>query len=82
MADSPTASADDYAEIGRLLMEVGRGKLATYWLDRALERNPAHQAAHRSMMAYHERAGDAAQALVHRRQLRDPDPPPPPASRP
>ncbi len=82
VADSPTAAADDYAEIGRLLMEVGRGKLATYWLDRALERNPAHQAAHRSMMEYHERAGDAAQALVHRRQLRDPDPPPPPASRP
>ena len=30
-ADSPTATADDYAEIGHLFFEIGRDKFGVYW---------------------------------------------------
>ncbi|HEY8503617.1 MAG TPA: tetratricopeptide repeat protein, partial [Gemmataceae bacterium] len=61
-ADSPTAGADEYAEIGEGLLVIGREKLGLYWLDRALGLDPGHQAAHRALAAYYERQGDAAMA--------------------
>ena len=64
VAESPTARADDYAETGRLLLEIGRDKTALYWLDRALERNPGNQQAHRALAAYHGRKGDADRAAL------------------
>jgi tetratricopeptide (TPR) repeat protein len=74
VADSPTAGADDYAETGRLLLEIGRDKNGLYWLDRALERDPGNQQAHRALAAYHGRKGDAARAAFHRRSVREPAP--------
>jgi tetratricopeptide (TPR) repeat protein len=74
VADSPTAKADDYAEIGRLLLEVGREKLGMYWMDRTFEKDPANQSAHRALVAYYERKGNADKAAVHRKQVRGPAP--------
>lgn len=71
VADSPTARPDDYAEIGRLLMEIGRDKNGLYWLDRALERDSGNQQAHRALAAYHGRKGDEAKAAFHRRSVRE-----------
>jgi Tfp pilus assembly protein PilF len=69
-ADSPTAKPDDYAEIGRLFLQIGRDKFGVYWSERALEGDPANQTAHRALAAYYERTGDASRAAGHRRQLR------------
>jgi tetratricopeptide (TPR) repeat protein len=74
VVDSPTARADDYAEIGRMLLEVGRDKVGTYWLDRALEKDPQNETAHRALATYYDRKGDAARAASHRRNVREPAP--------
>ena len=71
-ADSPTATAGDYAEIGQLFLQIGREKFGTYWLERALERDSTNQAAHRALAAHYERKGDAGAAATHRRQIRVP----------
>jgi tetratricopeptide (TPR) repeat protein len=74
VADRPSARPGDYAEIGRLFLEIGREKLGVYWSDRALQEDPTNQAAHRALAAHYERKGDAANAAAHRRQLRDAPP--------
>lgn len=76
VADSPTAQPGEYAQIGELFAELGREKFALYWLERALEREPDNQRAHRALAAYYERHGDAARAASHRRQARDRAPQP------
>jgi len=70
-ADSPTATANDYAEIGRLFLSIGRERFGVYWSERALERDPNNQTAHRSLAEHYERKGDAPSAAAHRRQLRE-----------
>lgn len=69
-ADSPAATAADYAEIGRLFLQIGRGKFGVYWLERALELDPGHQPAHRALAEHYERKGEADKAAAHRQQLR------------
>lgn len=80
-ADSPTATAGDYAEIGTLFTRINRDKLGAYWLEKALEKDPQSQTAHRALADVYERKGDAAASEYHRRQLRpskSPAPKPPP----
>ncbi|MFO0841225.1 MAG: tetratricopeptide repeat protein [Gemmataceae bacterium] len=69
VADSPTATAADYAEIGELLLRINRGQQAVYWLERALERDPAQQVAHKALAEYHEKKGETDKASAHRRWL-------------
>jgi tetratricopeptide (TPR) repeat protein len=69
VADSPTARAGDYAEIGDLLLRIGRERLGVYWLEQALERDPAHQAAHTALAAYYDKTGHRDKAAEHRRWL-------------
>jgi tetratricopeptide (TPR) repeat protein len=80
VADSPTARAEDYAEIGRLFLEIGRDKLGVYWAERALELVPTNQSAHRALAAHYQRKGDAAGAAAHRRQILESTPPVPGSS--
>jgi Flp pilus assembly protein TadD len=89
VVDSTTAGADDFAEAGRLLLEIGRTNQGTYWLDQAIERDPWNQQARRAYVGHYERKGDSAGAAAHRRFLRDPGPaektaatPPAPGQRP
>jgi tetratricopeptide (TPR) repeat protein len=72
--DTRAAKADDYAEVGRLLLEIGRDKQGAYWLDRALQMEPGNQQAHRALAVYYDRRGDAANAAIHRRQVREAGP--------
>lgn len=74
--DKPDATADEFSELGRTLLETGRDKTGLKWLDRALEKAPGHQPTLRALAAYYEGKGDAAQAAGYRRQVRDPDPKP------
>ena len=80
VADSPTAKADDYAEIGQLFLQIGRDKLGVYWSERALERDSANQTAHRALAAHYQRKGDSAKERVHRQQIRVPATPVPPTN--
>jgi tetratricopeptide (TPR) repeat protein len=77
-ADSPTATADNYAELGNLFLQIGRDKVALYWLDRALDREPGNARAHNSLAGYYEGKGDRTQAEAHRRQIREATPSPTP----
>jgi tetratricopeptide (TPR) repeat protein len=70
VVDSPNAKADDYAELGELLLEMKQENRGTYWLYEALERDPNHQQAHRVLADYYERKGDTKKAATHRRQVR------------
>ena len=79
-ADSPTAGAADYAEIGALFFQIGRAKFGVYWAERALERDPENPQAHEALAAHYEAKGDAARAAAHR--ARRPPPPAPPGPEP
>ena len=74
VADSPSAKASDYAEIGELFLQIGQGKVGVYWLERALEQEPENQRAHKALATYYEKTGDAASAAEHRQWLRTPVP--------
>jgi tetratricopeptide (TPR) repeat protein len=78
VADSPTATADNYAELGGLFLQMGRDKVGLYWLDRALERAPTNTRAHRALADYYAGKGDRAKAAAHRQQIREPAPAAPP----
>jgi predicted Zn-dependent protease len=73
VADSPTATAADYAEVGSLLLNTGQERLGVYWLEQALERDPTHQPAHKVLAEYYEKKEDHETAAAHRRWLREPD---------
>ena len=68
-ADKPDATADEWCEIGSLFLEMKMAPRGIYWLDKVLARVPDHQGAHRELMDYYERKGDAEQAANHRRML-------------
>ncbi len=72
VADSPGATPADYAELGDLLLRIRRERLGVYWLERALERDPANARAHTAMAAHYEKLGEAERAAEHRRWLREP----------
>lgn len=74
VVDSPAATADNYAELGSMCLEIGRDKVALYWLNQALERDPANQNAHSALASHYAAKGDQAKADAHRRQLRPPTP--------
>lgn len=74
VADSPTATADDFAEIGELLVSIKQDQRGLHWLHKALDRDPDHQRTHRALAAYYEGKGDAAKAASHVFRLRDPQP--------
>lgn len=78
VADSPTARAGDYAEIGRMFFQIGRDRFGLYWSERALEGDPANQTANRSLAAYYEKKGDTSRAADYRRRVRGNPPTPAP----
>jgi tetratricopeptide (TPR) repeat protein len=73
VADSPSATADDHAEVGSLLLKVRPDALGVYWLEQALERDPAHRAAHQTLADFWDSKGQSDKAARHRRWLREPD---------
>ena len=69
-ADNPAGTAEDYATVGRLFLQINRDKLGVYWLEKALERNPDSQMAHQSLADHYSKKGDAKAAAAHRLHLR------------
>jgi tetratricopeptide (TPR) repeat protein len=72
VADSPSATAADYAELGDLLLRLRRAREGVYWLEQALERNRGELRAHAALADHYEKKGDPERAASHRRWLRDP----------
>jgi tetratricopeptide (TPR) repeat protein len=70
-AESPSGDAATASEIGRLLLRTGRDQLALYWLDQALQRDPAYEPAHRALADYYDARGEHDKAAPHRRRLRN-----------
>lgn len=68
-AQQPTRDADTAHAIGAALLQIGRDRLALYWLDQALVRDPNFPATHRLLADYYERQGDRAAAAAHRQRL-------------
>jgi tetratricopeptide (TPR) repeat protein len=60
-------TADRCAEIGALLLRLGRTKLARDWLGRALRLDDKNRAAHAALADWCEHEGDAEGAQEHRR---------------
>lgn len=69
-ADSASGTAEDYATIGRLFLQINRDKLGVYWLEKALERNSDCQSAHLTLADHYTKKGDAKAAARHRQLLR------------
>jgi tetratricopeptide (TPR) repeat protein len=73
-ADDPSATVDEFAEAGILFLRIKRDRLGVQWLERALERDPGSQPAHRALAEHFERKGNADAAAAHRRHLRSDGP--------
>jgi type IV pilus assembly protein PilF len=71
-ARHPSQDAGPASELGITLLRMGQYKQGLYWLDRALQRDPHHQAARRALADYFERKGDYQTAAAHRRFLTAP----------
>lgn len=69
-ADNPASTAEDYANVGHLFLEINRVKLGVYWLEKALERNPECQLAHQTLANHYTQIGDIKAAAAHRLHLR------------
>ncbi|MFO0936839.1 MAG: tetratricopeptide repeat protein [Gemmataceae bacterium] len=69
-ADTPTAGADVYVEIGDLFLKIGREKFGVYWVEQAFDKDPSNQRGHKILASYYEKKGDMENATLHRRQIR------------
>jgi tetratricopeptide (TPR) repeat protein len=68
-AEHPSTDPDALSEVGRLFLRTNP-RVAQYWLQRALARDPDHQATHKALAEYYESKGDTEQAAAHRRRLK------------
>ena len=55
-----------HSEMGRLLIQPGRGEVGERWLLTALTLDPEHRASHEALAAYYEGRGEKAKAEFHR----------------
>jgi tetratricopeptide (TPR) repeat protein len=69
-AEKPTNNPDNLHEIGVQFLRSGNARVGVYWLRRALQIDPNHQATHKALADYYEGKGDKERAAEHRRQLR------------
>jgi tetratricopeptide (TPR) repeat protein len=72
VTDSRSATPADFAEVGELLLRIGRDRQGVYWLELALEREPGQLRAHAALADHYEKRGEHERAESHRRWLRDP----------
>ncbi len=69
-ADTSRSTPAELAELGDILMQAGRERLALYWLNKAIEKDPENQRSHQLLAAYYNKKGDLQMAATHARQLR------------
>jgi tetratricopeptide (TPR) repeat protein len=59
VGDSATAKPSDAAEIGELLLSIGRDRLGEYWLKQALKRDPRNPQALKALADHYEKKGSS-----------------------
>jgi tetratricopeptide (TPR) repeat protein len=73
-ANRPSTDPDKAAELGSLLLQIGKDQLGVHWLEQALVRDPTYQPAHKALVEFYEQKGEANKAAAHRRRLHPPQP--------
>lgn len=68
-AEQPSRDPDAACQMGISLLAIGQERLGLYWLHQALNRAPAHQAAHQALAEFYDAKGERDRAAVHRRRL-------------
>jgi tetratricopeptide (TPR) repeat protein len=68
-AENPRGDPEALYEIGALFLETGDARVGLYWLHRALQRSPEHQATHKLLAEFYEKKGEKEKAAEHRRHL-------------
>jgi predicted Zn-dependent protease len=66
LAEFPLDPALHY-EMGKLLIQTGRGEAGEWWLLNALQLDPNHKPSHLELANYYDRTGDKARAAEHRK---------------
>ena len=70
-AQHPSTDADSVARIGIMLLELNQQPQGLYWLEKALERDPRSQSAHRALMLHYDARGNTGLAAQHRARLNE-----------
>jgi Flp pilus assembly protein TadD len=68
-ADNPVTDPAALTEVGALFLRANNESLGSYWLNRALERDPDYQPALEALVGYYEKTGQATKADTYRRKL-------------
>jgi tetratricopeptide (TPR) repeat protein len=68
--ERPLTDPDALCEIGRLFLDGKQERLGLYWLQQALEHDPAHPPTLQALADYYEKIGQAAKAAVYRGKLK------------
>lgn len=69
-AENPSTDPTSFVEIGNLFIKTNE-RIGLYWLNRALARDPANQAAHKALADFYDRKGDRDKAIYHRQQVKE-----------
>jgi tetratricopeptide (TPR) repeat protein len=67
----PSNNPKIYAELGSLLVALGREKIAMFWLTQALQLEPRNRVAHQALIEYYLQKGDHEKAAAHRAAIRE-----------
>jgi tetratricopeptide (TPR) repeat protein len=68
-AESPSTDPAALAEVGTVFLHNNE-RVGLYWLNRALQRDPTYQPAHKALAEYYEGKGDVEKAAYHRSRLK------------
>jgi tetratricopeptide (TPR) repeat protein len=66
----PLTDPDALYEIGQLFLEGKQEHIGLYWLHQALEIDPSHQAALRTLADHYDKKGQATTAAMYRQKLK------------
>jgi hypothetical protein len=68
-AEHPSSDPKKAYEIGILFLGQDT-RVGLYWLNKALERDPAHEPTRKALAEYYESKGEPEKAAQHRRRLK------------
>jgi hypothetical protein len=71
--DRPSIGPGPAYELGKLSLDLEQERLARYWLNTALKRDPNHKPSHALLADLLEKAGDKEEAALHRRAAESKD---------
>ncbi len=67
--ESSKSTADELFDVASVFLRSRQDRLAHFWLEQALQRDPNHQPSHKALAEYFEKKGDPEAAARHRGRL-------------